>query len=80
MDLYELQLKQLLDVKLMRITKPKYSLLSLPISGSYNSLSTLHELEHTNESKLEKKLSEFCINEDNSVSTDNMFLINNVFG
>ncbi len=80
MDLYELQLKHLLDVKLMRIAKPKYSLLSLPLSGSYNSLDAAKNLDQNTENKLEKKLSEFHINEDNSVSIDNMFLINNVFG
>lgn len=80
MDLYELQLKHLLDVKLMRINKPKYSLHSLPVSGSYNSLEALKDLDQYTEFMLEKKLSEFNINEDNSVSPDNMFVINNVFG
>ena len=80
MDLYELQLKHLLDVKLMRITKPKFSLHSLPMSGSYNSVEALLDLERNSEFKLENKIKEFNINEENSVSTDNMFVINNLFG
>ena len=41
MELFVLDLKQLLEVKLLRLNKPKFNSLTNSITGNYNSLDDL---------------------------------------
>jgi hypothetical protein len=84
MELYELDLKQLIEVKLHRLNKPKFSSNLLPISGSYNNIDDLHKIEDVDifsqEIKYENLFKEYNLNDENSVSIDNMFNFNTTFG
>lgn len=88
MELYELTLNQLIEVKLLRLNKPKFNNQILPISGSYNSIENMKKLEDEtsdenillNNQPFENKFQEFNLNEPSSVSIDNMFQINPSFG
>lgn len=85
MELYELELKQLVEVKLLRLNKPKFSNNLLPLNGSYNSIEHLNKItssdfENSSETRFESVLKEFNINESNSVSVDNMFQLQSGFG
>jgi len=81
MELFVLDLKQLLEVKLLRLNKPKFNSLTNSITGNYNSiedLSTINTLPR--EIQLENKLKEFNILDENCPSTENMFVNNPSFG
>lgn len=80
MELYELKLKQFVEVKLMRINKPVFSSSSLPLFGSYNNILNLEQLENDSSSMLSNKFKDFSLNDSSSVSIDNMFQISNTFG
>jgi hypothetical protein len=84
MELYELDLKQLIEVKLHRLNKPKFSTNQFPINGSYNNIEDLQKLEDVDifsqELKYENKFKEYNLHEENSVSIDNMFNFNTSFG
>jgi hypothetical protein len=84
MELYELDLKQLIEVKLHRLNKPKFSSNILPINGSYNNIDDLHKLDDVDifsqEPKFENKFKEYNLHDENSVSIDNMLNFNPSFG
>jgi hypothetical protein len=86
MELYELSLNQYVEVKLLRLNKPKFNSQILPFTGSYNSLEDLQALENednflnSNVSPYENKFQEFNLHEYSSVGIDNMFQISNSFG
>jgi hypothetical protein len=85
MEMFELNLNQLIDVKLLRLAKPKFNNILLPLNGAYNSLSDLQTLDNENlltssKQPFENKLREFNLNDTSSVSTDNMFQISSSFG
>ena len=80
MELYELDLKQILEVKLLRLNKPKFSNLS-SLSGNYNSLEDLSTISNLPQDKfLENKIKEFCITDEYSPSPENMLTFNQSFG
>jgi hypothetical protein len=82
MELYELELKSLVEVKLLRLNKPKFSTSMIPLSGSYNSLEDLKEIENipSSEQRFENKVREFYIPDESSIPIDNMFQLSSSFG
>ena len=78
MELYELELKQLLEIKLLRLNKPKFQNTTSPFFGMYNSIDSLAEI-NTN-TTFENKFSELLIPDENSINVENMFTISNYFG
>ena len=87
MELYELNLNQYLEVKLLRLNKPKFNSIVLPNSGSYNSIEDLKAitpessmLNNPNTPCFEKTFQELSLNEYSSVGIDNMFFLSSSFG
>ena len=84
MELYELNLNQYLEVKLLRLNKPKFNTNLLPYSGSYNSIEDLKSISPDISSGLdpcfEKTFQEYSLNEYSSVAIDNMFTLSSSFG
>lgn len=83
MDLYALELKQLVEVKLLRLNKPKIPGIILPLSGSYNSIENLNDIEYADgdiNNRPANKFKDYNLNDDSSVSIDNMFQISSSFG
>lgn len=83
MELYELELKQLVEVKLLRLNKPKIMPNNLiPLNGVYNSLTDLNQLDNLShkQQNFENKFKEFGMIDENSVGVDNMFSIYTSFG
>jgi hypothetical protein len=87
MELYELNLSQYLEVKLLRLNKLKFNSTLLPFTGAYNSLEDLKSispeismLTDPNTSCFEKTFQEFSLNENSSVGIDNMFTLSSSFG
>jgi hypothetical protein len=83
MELYELDLKQFIEVKLLRLNKPKFSNSNLPLNGTYNNPFDLDQIDtdvEGNEIKFESKFKDFNLNDSNSVGVDNMFQFSTSFG
>lgn len=81
MELFELDLKQLLEVKLLRLNKPKFNSQSQSINGIYSSLNDLNSLSLLpHGKKLENKLKEFNLCDENSPNSENMLVNNPSFG
>ncbi len=81
MELHELDLKQYLDVKLLRLNKPNFNYLNESLSGNYNSnevLKSLNELQPNEQ--LDNKLKEFNISDEYSPSSESMIALNPTFG
>jgi len=84
MELYELNLNQYIEVKLLRLNKPKFNSTLLPLSGTYNSIENLKQLEEipfdSKDPVFENKFREFGINDYTSVGIDNMMQLSSSFG
>ncbi len=81
MELFELDLKQLLEVKLLRLNKPKYNSISNSLSGNYNSIEDLAAINLLDSaSQLENKIKEFNLLDEYSPSPENMFVNTVSFG
>ena len=81
MELFVLDLKQLLEVKLLRLNKPKFNSISTSISGNYNSIDDLKAINSlSNENQLENKIKEFNLLDEYSPSPENMLVNNPSFG
>jgi hypothetical protein len=85
MELYELTLNNLIEVKLLRLNKPKFNNQVLPLTGSYNSIDSLLKLEDeaymlSGEQTFENKFQEYNLNEGSSVGIDNMLQMIPSFG
>jgi hypothetical protein len=81
MELFELNLSQFLEVKLLRLNKPKFNNQHLPLTGSYNSVHDLQQINDVSQgSIIENQFREFNLNDFSNVSVDNMFSIFSSFG
>lgn len=82
MKLYELELKQLLDIKFLRSNKPKFNNnFNKMLSGAFNSYENLQEINSLpSNNKFENKIDNFGFYEENSPSPENLLLNNSQFG
>ncbi len=53
MELYELNLSQLIEVKLLRLNKPKFNLNILPLNGVFNSIENLRKIDINTQLEIE---------------------------
>jgi hypothetical protein len=85
MELYELDLKHYIEVKLLRLNKPKFASTQLPLNGTYNNIKDLEHIytdndETTDDHTFEQKFKEFNLSDSSNVGIDNMFQFSTSFG
>jgi len=81
MELYELDLKQVLEIKLFRLNKPRFNSLNNSLTGLYNSNEDLNMINSlSSKNQLQNKLNEFNLNDEYTPSPENFFVIEPTFG